>query len=57
MATAAKPPQYTALGGLIYIHGNGAKSDWTWGYVALENEDMRELFDAVAVGTPVTIRP
>ena len=53
----AKPPQNTALGGDIYIHGNGASSDWTWGCVALENEDMRELFDAVVVGTPVTIRP
>jgi murein L,D-transpeptidase YafK len=51
------PPQYTKLGGLIYIHGNGAKSDWTWGCVALENADMKELYDAVSVGTPVTIKP
>jgi len=51
------PPQYTKLGGLIYIHGNGAKSDWTWGCVALENEQMKELYDAVSVGTPVTIKP
>ena len=50
------PPQYTKLGGLIYIHGHGAKSDWTWGCVALENEHMKELYDAVSVGTPVTIR-
>jgi murein L,D-transpeptidase YafK len=49
------PPQNTALGGDIYIHGNGAGSDWTWGCVALENKDIRELFDAVVVGTPVTI--
>ena len=53
----AAPPQYTKLGGLIYIHGHGAKSDWTWGCVALENEDMKELYDAVSVGTPVTIKP
>jgi len=52
----ATPPQNTALGGDIYIHGNGASSDWTWGCVALENEDMRELFDAVQVGTPVAIQ-
>jgi murein L,D-transpeptidase YafK len=51
------PPQNTPLGGDIYIHGNGAGSDWTWGCVALENEDIRELFDAVSVGTPVTIEP
>jgi murein L,D-transpeptidase YafK len=51
------PPQYTKLGGLIYIHGHGAASDWTLGCVALENEHMKELFDAVSVGTQVTIKP
>ena len=51
------PPQNTALGGDIYIHGNGAQSDWTWGCAALENENIRELFAAVPVGTPVTIEP
>jgi murein L,D-transpeptidase YafK len=51
------PPQNTALGGDIYIHGNGAGSDWTWGCVALENDDVRELFNAVSVGTPVRIEP
>lgn len=53
----AAPPQSTALGGLIYIHGNGARTDWTWGCVALENEDIRELYDAITVGTPVVIKP
>lgn len=53
----AAPPQYTKLGGLIYIHGHGAKSDWTWGCVALENEHIKELYEAVSVGTPVTIKP
>jgi hypothetical protein len=32
------PPQNTKLGGDIYIHGNGAGSDWTWGCVALEDK-------------------
>jgi murein L,D-transpeptidase YafK len=50
------PPQDTRLGGDIYIHGNGASSDWTWGCVALENEDVRELFNAVPLGTPVRIQ-
>lgn len=51
------PPQNTRLGGDIYIHGNGAGSDWTWGCVALENDDMRELFTVATVGMPVTIKP
>jgi murein L,D-transpeptidase YafK len=51
------PPQRTKLGGDIFIHGNGAGSDWTWGCVALENADMKELYDAVGVGTPVKIKP
>ena len=51
------PPQNTRLGGTIYIHGHGASSDWTWGCVALENEDIRELFNSISVGTPVTIEP
>ena len=51
------PPQNTRLGGTIYIHGRGASSDWTWGCVALEDEDIRELFNSIVVGTPVTIEP
>jgi murein L,D-transpeptidase YafK len=51
------PLQNTKLGGQIYIHGHGAGSDWTWGCVALENEDVKEIYDAVSAGTPVSIVP
>lgn len=51
------PPQKTALGGEIYIHGGGIASDWTAGCVALENESVTELFEAVPLGTLVTIEP
>lgn len=53
----ATPPQNTTLGGDIYIHGNGSRSDWTWGCVALDDGEMRELYEAVEVGTPVAIEP
>jgi murein L,D-transpeptidase YafK len=53
----AKPPQDTALGGEIYIHGRGAGRDWTWGCIALDDEDMKELFETAQRGTKVTIRP
>lgn len=49
------PPQNTPLGGQIYIHGNGSQSDWTWGCVALDDKDIRELFDAVPTGAQVII--
>ena len=50
-----QPPQYTPLGGEIFIHGNGSQSDWTWGCVALDDIDIGELFNVVPVGTPVRI--
>jgi murein L,D-transpeptidase YafK len=51
------PPQNTRLGGEIYIHGGGIVSDWTQGCIALKNEEMKELFDAVPIGAPVRIDP
>ena len=51
------PAQYTKLGGEIYIHGGGTTSDWTDGCVALQNEEMKEIFDAIPVGTRVKIEP
>lgn len=53
--TKIAPPQNTPLGGQIYIHGNGSQSDWTWGCVALDDKDIRELFNAVPAGTEVII--
>jgi len=51
------PLQYTKLGGEIYLHGGGTAKDWTWGCIALADRDIKELFNALPVGTPVTIRP
>jgi len=51
------PPQKTALGGEIYIHGGGTANDWTDGCVALQNEEMKEIFDAIPVGAKVKIFP
>ncbi len=58
------PPQGTAMGGAVGIHGSGgwARSpggflvvDWTWGCIGLRDADILELFDVVQVGTPVRI--
>lgn len=51
------PPQKTGLGGEIYIHGGGVESDWTWGCIALKNEDIEEIYEIVGVGSAVTILP
>ncbi|MGC2235406.1 MAG: L,D-transpeptidase family protein [Pyrinomonadaceae bacterium] len=51
------PPQKTRLGGEIYIHGGGTAADWTRGCVALGNDEMTELFDAIPIGALVRIEP
>lgn len=51
------PPQNTALGGEIYIHGGGVSNDWTRGCMALRDEEMKEVFAAIPVGTVVRIEP
>ena len=58
-----KPPQNTRLGGDIFIHGGGTGKlfglvqDWTLGCVALENEEIKELFEMIPLKTPVKIVP
>jgi murein L,D-transpeptidase YafK len=52
------PPQNTALGSEIYIHGGGINRDWTAGCIALDDDQMQELFDALpAANVSVTIEP
>ncbi|MET0645828.1 MAG: L,D-transpeptidase [Pyrinomonadaceae bacterium] len=50
------PPWDTDLGGEIFIHGGGTNGDWTLGCVALENPEIKELFDILPAGTPVSIK-
>ena len=42
---------------LIYLHGGGTGRDWTYGCAALADEHIRQLFNAIPVGTPVMILP
>lgn len=57
VAEKRMPPQKTALGGEIYIHGGGTARDWTEGCVALPDEEIKELFAAIPVGARVVIQP
>lgn len=49
-------------GGDIFIHGEASDlpagvQDWTAGCIALDNLAMREIWEMVAVGTPIRINP
>ncbi len=53
------PPQRTALGGGVGIHGGTTTakgSNWTWGCIGLSDRDVEEIFPYVTVGTPVLIQ-
>jgi lipoprotein-anchoring transpeptidase ErfK/SrfK len=39
------------------IHGNGNASDWTWGCIALDDADIKELYGAIGEKTPIKILP
>jgi len=53
------PPQRTALGGGIGIHGGDKPEfgdNWTWGCIALSNSNVEDFYNYVAVGIPVVIQ-
>lgn len=50
LAHESVPPQQTALGGEILIHGGGSRQDWTLGCMALEDEDLAGLRAALPPG-------
>ena len=52
-----RPPWNTKLGGEIMIHGHGSSWDWTAGCIALNGQDIEELYRVVPVGTSVEILP
>jgi murein L,D-transpeptidase YafK len=60
----AEPPQDTPLGGGLGLHGEGprwhgdsADLDWTFGCVAVSDEELDFLAERAPVGTPVVISP
>lgn len=49
-------------GGDIFIHGESPlgtpqSPDWTWGCIAVTNDEMEEIYVMVRNGTPITIYP
>lgn len=63
-ANGVPPPADTPLGGGIGLHGEGpdwagasALLDWTFGCVALADDDIDFLAERAPPGTPIDIRP
>ncbi len=52
-----RPPWNTALGGAIGIHGGGGWTDWTLGCIALEDDEVDEIWIATELGSRVYIFP
>ncbi len=52
-----RPDWETNLGGKIGIHGKGSSFDWTAGCIALEDEDICELWEYMEKGDEVIINP
>jgi len=44
-----------SIGGEIQIHGMGIGNNWTWGCVALRNEDIDELFNHKEIRSGTTV--
>lgn len=48
-------------GGNIFIHGTPRKwagqTDWTWGCIAVTNDEMEDIYAMVRTGTPIYIYP
>jgi lipoprotein-anchoring transpeptidase ErfK/SrfK len=46
-----------SIGGSIQIHGGGIGNNWTWGCIAMRNDDLDEIFSMpqCRTGLPITI--
>jgi hypothetical protein len=51
------PPQTTALGGMVEIHGHGDGGDWTLGCAALGNPEMDEVYGHISLGDTIVVVP
>lgn len=60
ISSGITPPQGTALGGGIGIHGGDKPElgdNWTWGCIGLTNADIEDFYNYAGVGTKVMIKP
>ena len=50
-----RPNWNTPLGGAVGIHGGGTSNDWTWGCIAVSDEDIKIIWEYTKMNTPVEI--
>ncbi len=53
----ALPPQRTALGGMVEIHGHGNGLDWTYGCAALDDLALDEVYASLQTGDTIVVLP
>jgi murein L,D-transpeptidase YafK len=56
-ANCTTPPQTTALGSYVEIHGDGSSSDWTLGCMALDNTSVDALYAHLGAHDTIVILP
>jgi lipoprotein-anchoring transpeptidase ErfK/SrfK len=49
--------QPRSIGGGIQLHGGGIGNNWTWGCIAMRNDDLDQLFALTGMrpGLPIVI--
>jgi len=56
-ASCATPPQTTALGSYIELHGEGGGQDWTWGCMAIESFELDQVWAVLGAGDTIVVKP
>lgn len=58
---AAARARGVSPGGDIFIHGTPKRAqgqkDWTWGCIAVTNDEMEEIYSMVQIGTKIFLYP
>jgi murein L,D-transpeptidase YafK len=55
IGSGKRPDWNTPIGGAVGIHGGGVQSDWTFGCIAVSDEDIKIIWEYTEMNTPVEI--
>lgn len=57
IAAGTCPPWKTGLGGEVGLHGPSPNVTWTHGCIAMDRDQIEQLYDLLQLGDEVVIRP